>query len=132
LIPDVADIAAIAHVRAIDPGADTNNVIDRGNVTHGAGTQGRVVPTGGIGKKRCLTYGRICDAGVVGIERFLGAFFAVEARRPGVFVTSKNTPLHRTIRLRPVKGRLELLLSPPRNLKIRIFQANGLHSALGQ
>ena len=45
-----ADKAAVAHVRT--SGADSNNVVGRGNAVAGAKAYGRVVTAGGVASRR--------------------------------------------------------------------------------
>jgi len=62
LAKDVADIAAVARVRTI--GADTDNVIGRGDAATGALAQGRVLAASGVVRERTSTGGRVVVAGV--------------------------------------------------------------------
>ena len=64
---DAADIATVAHVRTI--GADTDNVIGRGDVVAGKRSQRRVEEAGGVAAERNNTIGRVVVAGGVEIER---------------------------------------------------------------
>src|SRR5438552_16349363 len=64
---DAPDVAAITNVRTC--GADTDNVIGRGDVDTGCITQGRVVGAAGVAKERVNTAGRVEGAVYVVKER---------------------------------------------------------------
>src|SRR5207302_581793 len=64
---DAPDVAAITNVRT--SGADTDNVIGRGDVDTGCITQGRVVGAAGVAKERVNTAGRVEGAVYVVKER---------------------------------------------------------------
>ena len=59
----MADKAAVAHGRT--SGADSNNVVGRGNAVAGANAYGRVVTAGGVASKRKITVRRVVTAGGV-------------------------------------------------------------------
>ena len=63
---DAVDIAAVAYVLAREVGADTDNVISRGDAVAGSSTQGDVADPGGVVIKRKITIGRVeTDDGVI-------------------------------------------------------------------
>jgi hypothetical protein len=67
LIPNIADIATVAHVSAC--GADGDDVNGGGDTVSGFIAQGRVDAARSVALERLITYGRVADAAGVAEER---------------------------------------------------------------
>jgi hypothetical protein len=69
LIPNIADLATVAHVRTSDVCADTNDVIGGGDTVSGCIAQGRVEAARNVALGRLITHGRVKAAAGVAEER---------------------------------------------------------------
>ena len=67
LIPNIADIATVAHVSAC--GADGDDIIGRGDTVSGSIAQGRVEVARSVALERLITHGRVKAAAGVAEER---------------------------------------------------------------
>jgi hypothetical protein len=65
LAPDLADKAAVAHVRA-NVNADSDNVIGCSDLRTRSKAQGSVAGAGGVARERTITDGRVGVADGVG------------------------------------------------------------------
>jgi hypothetical protein len=64
-----ADVAAVAHIRAIDPRADTDNVVGRGDTGASISAERDVIITSGVKCESPMTNGCVAVAGGVIPER---------------------------------------------------------------
>lgn len=69
LIPNVADITAIAQIRAWHPETDTDDIIGSRDAVAGESSQDHVAAAGGIADERVVTVSSVVEAGGIVEER---------------------------------------------------------------